>query len=604
MKGPLAAPVRRLVSAAAAASCALALWSCSDSGPAEGGSGAGAGAPPAPPPAPPASTVFVTPESTAHFLAQATFGPTPEDLSTLPGSSAAEWFEDQLAAPPTLSMPLIRQISSIPAGDETVDFQRRSPYFAFWINAVGADDQLRQRMAFALSQILVVSNADNNRLWRFYEGMGSYQDILTQNAFGNYRDLLEEVTYSPAMGYYLTYMGNRRGDPARGRMPDENYARELLQLFTIGVEELNPDGTPRLIGGQPAEAYDNTDISGLARVFTGLDLDPDVREADEERAWTVPMVERDNRHETGEKTFLGETIPADTPMTESIDLALDIIMDHPNVAPFISRQLIQRFVTSNPEPAYVARVAEAFESGRYQLPNATVVGDGRKGDLAATLAAVLFDEQARDPSARSDPGFGKVREPILRFTAWARAFDVDDVTPQFAEPLYSTGSPEALAQQAWGSPSVFNFYRPGYVAPGTLSGAAGLTTPELQLVNASSITGYANFMTFFAIGGMADLPTDDLERRFEESGVSLDASLANESFLPDYAAEIALAGDPPALVDRLDLLLTYGEMSAATRADIIEAVEAIPLDRENAARDRVHIAVLMALTAPDFLVQR
>jgi len=602
MKGfRTAATGRRGLCACALASAFLWLAACSD-----GGVGGGDDAPPAPPPpGGPTSTTFATAPSTSHFLSQATFGPTPDDVDRLTGGNAAEWFEDQLALAPTLHSPLVRQLGAIPQADGLTDFERRAPVFAFWINAVGAEDQLRQRMAFALSQILVVSNFDNNRLSRFYEGLGYYQDILTENAFGNYRDLLEEVTYSPAMGYYLTYMGNRRGNENTGRMPDENYARELLQLFTIGVEELNPDGSPVIVNGAPVETYDNTDITGLARVFTGLDLDPDLRQSDEMQAWASPMVERDNRHETGEKTFLGRTIPANTPMDESIDQALDIIMEHPNVGPFVGRQLIQRFVTSDPEPAYVRRVAQAFDEGRYVLPNSTVIGDGRKGDLAATLAAVLFDDEARDPARRAADDFGKVREPVLRFAHWARAFEVDDVTPQFAEPLWFTGSPEALAQQPYGSPSVFNFYRPGYVAPGTLSGEAGLTTPELQLINATSTTGYVNFVTFFAGGGMATLDTRSLERRFDREGVAIDPARANESFVPDYTRELALAGDVPALMDRIDLLLTTGAMTPGTRADITEAVEALPFDgSDEDARRRVHLAVILTASSPDFLVQQ
>jgi len=588
----------RLMTAALAAAC---LTACADGGPED----SAAGPPGSAPPGGPTSTTFATAPSTAHFLTQSTFGPTPDDIDALTGTVAAEWFEDQLALPPTYNSPLVRQLGAIPQADGLTDFERRSPVFAFWINAIGAEDQLRQRMAFALSQILVVSNFDNNNLSRNYEGLAYYQDLLTEHAFGNYRELLEDVTYSPAMGYFLTYMGNRRGNENTGRMPDENYAREILQLFTIGVVELNPDGTPTIVNGQPVETYDNTDISGLARVFTGLDLDPDLRESDEMQAWASPMVERDNRHEEGEKTFLGETIPANTSMADSIDQALDIIFEHPNVGPFIGRQLIQRFVTSNPDPAYVARVARAFDNGRYELPNASVVGDGRRGDLAATLAAVLFDEEARNPSRRAAEDFGKLREPVLRFTAWARAFEVDDITPQFAEPLYFTGSPEALAQQPYGSPSVFNFYRPGYVAPGTLSGASGMTTPELQLLNATSTTGYVNFVSFFAGGGMEALDTRRLARRFDREGVAIDAARANESFVPDYSRELALAGDVEALMDRIDLLMTYGTMSPGSRADIAAAVEALPYDgSDESALARVHLAVILATSAPDFLVQR
>ncbi len=584
--------------------CSIALIAgCSESG--SGGSAPPTGGPPAPPPPPPASSVFESPEKTARFLAQSTFGPTEQNVTQLTGTEASDWFVAELNKPATLHLPFIQTIiaqdeAAAPIGERGF-FSYSAPGMAFWRNAIAADDQLRQRMAFALSEILVISTAVDELLI-FPESVGYYQDVLTRNAFGNYRDLLEDVTYSPAMGYFLTYLQNQKGDPATGRVPDENYAREIMQLFSIGLVELTPEGEPVTSGGEPVETYTNDDITGLARVFTGLSLNTPTFffrfEVISQAALTAPMTMFPAFHSDLEKSFLGTTIPAGAGGTESIDMALDAIFDHPNVGPFIGRQLIQRFVTSDPSPAYVGRVAAAFDAGTYALPDGTDVGEGLRGDLAATLAAVLFDDEARSDAATAADTFGKVREPVLRFVNWARAFDAQPVTPEHTIVLWDTSSPSALAQHPYRAPSVFNFYRPGYVAPGTQSGAAGLTVPELQIVNASSVAGYANYMTYFALEFA----------QFAVDNAFIDAADAQNSLRPDYSAEIALADDPAALIDRLDDLLTYGMMSDETRADIDAALQNIPLTNGDpnydGARFRVQIAVLMAMTSPDYLVQR
>ena len=558
--------------------------------------------PPPPPPPPPAATAFDTPESTARFLTQATFGPTPAEIERLTGTSPSDWFRAELAKPESLHLPYVIDYVTGPNGINEFDdlsYQAKfSPNWAFWINAIEGEDQLRQRMAFALSQVLVVSNTPGNNLFDYPRAMGHYQDVLVENAFGNYRDLLEEVTYSPAMADYLTYLQNRKGDPDSGRMPDENYARELMQLFTIGLVELQQNGEPvRGPDGDPVEIYDNSDVTGLARVFTGLSFDGG-------EFWqgpyslgrevlTRPLVAFPDQHSELEKSFLGTTIPAGTSAEESIDIALDTLFEHPNTAPFLARQLIQRFVTSHPEPDYVARVASAFEAGRYVLPDGSNVGTGERGDLSATLAAVLFDEAARGDAARESAGFGKVREPVLRFTAWARAFDAGTVTPDISYPLYTLGQSQSLGQAPYQSPSVFNFYRPGYVAPGTETGQAGLTMPELQLVNASTSAGYVNFMTYYAFARAAEYETGP----------------EGEVLIPDYSAELPLADDVPALVERLDLLFTYGTLSQETRASIEDIVSAVPIglvydpDYDGRAA-RVAMAVTLITSSPDFIVQR
>ncbi|MEL6758394.1 MAG: DUF1800 family protein, partial [Pseudomonadota bacterium] len=528
-------------------------------------------------------------------------GPTQTDIDQLTGTSPSEWVIAEFNKAPSLNLGyVLTEITEPGARDDEgqLSYEKlNTPTFSFWINAIEGEDQLRQRMAFALSQILVISHAEGNFLFEAPNAVAHYQDTLVRNAFGNYRDLLEEVTYSPAMGEYLTYLQNIKGDPDTGRMPDENYAREVMQLFSIGLVELEQNGEVVTSNGVPVETYNNADVTGLAKVFTGLSLKGgefwfDFRDLPDD-ALHSPMEVYPEWHSELEKSFLGTTIPAGTGPAESIDLALDALVDHPNTAPFIARQLIQRFVTSHPEPDYIGRVSAAFASGRYSLPNGTTVGDGRRGDLSATIAAVLFDPDARDAANRDEDRFGRIREPILRFVQWARAFDAGTVTPEHTFPLYNTTFGGGLAQAPYKSPSVFNFYRPGYVAPGTETGAAGLTMPELQLVNANSISNYANFMTYFVFA-------------FAANGEEAEAAA---SFIPDYSDELALAEDPEALIDHLDLLLTHGSTTEETKATIVTFIDDVALENPsdpdyNGPFLRVSLAVLMMMTSPDYTVQR
>ena len=601
-----------LLAQSAALALTLGLAACgggggsSDSGAVPGGVGTSPPPPPpvpSPPPPPPApvSQAFSTPESTSEFLTQATFGPTSNDISQLTGTSPSDWFLAELGKPASLNLLyVLTELTEPDARDDEGQLsyeKRNTPTFSFWVNAIEGDDQLRQRMAFALSQILVISHAEGNFLFEVPNTVAHYQDILVSNALGNYRDLLEDVTYSPAMGEYLTYLQNVKGEPDIGRMPDENYAREVMQLFSIGLVSLDTDGEVITENGVPVETYTNADVTGLARVFTGLSLSGgefwfDFRTLPDDALHT-PMQAYPEWHSELEKSFLGTTIPAGTGPEESIDIALDTLVDHPNTPPFVARQIIQRFVTSHPEPDYIERVSTAFADGQYTLPSGSSVGDGRRGDLAATIAAVLFDEDARNATSRDEDAFGKVREPVVRYVHWARAFDAGTVAKELTFPLYNTTFGGGLAQAPYKSPSVFNFYRPGYVAPGTETGAAGLTMPELQLVNANSIANFANFMTYFVFAFAANDP---------------DAPEAT-SFIPNYADELALAEDPTALIEHLDLLLNFGTTTDETKATIVTFLQDIPLeDASDPNYDgpflRVGLAVLMMMTSPDYTVQR
>jgi len=558
---------------------------------------------------------FANEASTSRFLSQATFGATQSDLSTLVGTSVSDWLLQQFSEEPSDYLAALDGYQAQLPFLILNPWNRQATTFAFWRHSITGDDQLRQRMVYALSQILVISNAGGDALTDYPEAVAYHQSVLTEFGFGNYRNLLEAMTYSPGMGFYLTYMGNQKEDPETGRQPDENYAREILQLFTMGLVALNDDGT--LAGGvndpdSSVELYDNHDITGLAKVFTGLDRrvsraetknNPEAPEV--LNSWREPMVVYPAKHAQNEKTFLGLTIPENTNAVDSITLALDQLMSVASVGPFLSRQLIQRFTTSNPSPAYISRVTQVFNDGRYTLPNGIAIGGGLRGDLKATIAAILLDRENLEPEAPNT--FGKLREPVLRFTQWARAFSAGTVTPEYTLELYDLFSTsnygQGLAQHPFSAPSVFNFYRPGYVPPGTDSGAAGMTVPELQIVTAETIPAYMNFITFFA---MANTQNADLSVYREIgglTGVNFDPELARTSFLPDYSYEKTLADDLPELFAHLNLLLAGGALSEAAVDSFSDVVAGVPVEASDDWRaTRVGLAVALVMTSADYLI--
>jgi uncharacterized protein (DUF1800 family) len=546
----------------------------------------------------PAASTGPAPEPTtqvaaSRFLAQASFGANMSAIDDVSANGFAHWLDRQFAMPagsPHQNY-LVAVTASLPAGQSPQDSHVMN---TFWRQAATAPDQLRHRVAFALSQIFVVS-LTNDAVSEYRRGVASYLDMLGRESFGNYRDLLEAVTLHPMMGLFLSHLRNQK--ESGNRVPDQNYAREVMQLFSIGLHQLDADGTPVLVNGQPVETYDQDDIVGLSRVFTGFSwAGPDTQNGrffgsdnptpDPNRD-VLPMQAYAQYHSTSAKSFLGTTIPARTTADPRGDLriALDTIFNHPNVAPFFGRQLIQRLVTSNPSPAYVGRVSQAFNAGRFTR-NGWSVGTGRRGDLRATIAAVLLDEEARDMAKTADPTFGKVREPVLRLAAWMRAFNARSTSGSFLLGTTDDAS-SSLGQSAMRASSVFNFYRPGYVPPNTAIAAANLVAPEFQIIHEVSVAGYANFM-----------------RTAVQSGVG---SNSPRDIQPDYSAELALASDPARLIDRIDLLLTYGTLSAETRSAMLEAVNSAPISASNPAagrQSRVHLAALFAVSAPEFLVQK
>ncbi len=563
----------RARSAAIAAAVAFSVAACSS----------GSDEPNEPPPAtpPPSASAAITAMEASRFLNQATFGATPGEISRLQSIGYAAWFQQEFAKPQEsfLQSVLLVEASGAEAG-------RNELSETFWTRAITGDDQLRQRAGFALSQILVASYSDG-ALEARPVAMANYMDMMSAGALGNFRQTLENITYSPAMAIWLTYLQNQKADASREVVPDENYAREIMQLFTIGTLELTANGALRLDGGgRPIETYDNVDVTELAKVFTGLswaERSQFLGEPQTVRPEYLPLVMFEEEHSQEQKSFLGATVPANTSGAQSIAIALDTFFRHPNTAPFISRQLIQRLVTSNPSPAYVGRVADAFRSGRYVFTGGEVAGGGGRGDMRAVIAAILMDDEARNAATATGATYGKLREPVIRFTHWARAFGVTRTRVSSVAQVRDTRGTDSLNQQAYRSPSVFNFYRPGFVAPGSQSATAGLVAPELQITTAASVTGYANFMDSFII---------NREGRTD--------------FAPDYTDELALANNPAALVDHLDLLLTSGALSSNTRSDVISAVNAITAGSGQFSRDelRVRAAILFVMTSSDYIVSR
>jgi len=506
-------------------------------------------------------------EETARFLGQATLGATRSDIQALSQRSLDDWLAEQFAKPPTSSH--VDWLVAQGHGAEEFRFSQRGLDNTVWRAFIGGDDALRQRVVFALSEICVVSVLGVDSAWRQF-ALAYYLDTLQAHAFGNYRQLLEALTLSPAMGYYLTFRGNAKANPKTGSQPDENYARELMQLFTIGLVQLESNGTPVLRNGQPVETYRAEDVSGLARVFTGWDLETaGMAKPYPPEQMCRPMVQVAGRYETGPKQFLGTTIPDGTEAHAALRMALDALFAHPNVPPFVSRQLIQRLVTSNPSPAYVGRVAAVFANN----------GQGVRGDLRAVVRAILLDPEARDTTLPQQPAWGKLREPVQRFVHWARAWratsagglwDIGD--------LSDPGS--RLGQSPLRSPSVFNFFRPGYVPPQTALASQGLVGPEFQLTNESTVAGYVNFMQ----RAVAAKNVGDLR--------------------PDYGSLNPLAANAPALVAEVALVLAAGNMAAATQAVIATAVQSMPAKTDTDLQNRIQAALLLVLASPEYIVQK
>ncbi len=519
----------------------------------------------------------------ARFLTQATFGiRSIQEITDLQNEGLEHWLWRQFR------MPYVLQTSYLDAQRSRNENGRASDdmsYEAIWRQWLFDEGQLRARMAFALSEIMVISNiAPDIRPY----AMSSYLDLLNQHAFGNYRDLLKAVTLHPAMGYYLNMTESEKENPDTGTHPNENYAREVLQLFSIGLIKLNRDGSPHLLNGKSQATYSEDVVKGFARAFSGWSfggqnpaagksLDDLFNGSDEDldTNWTTPLRAYPDRHEPGTKLLLdGLVLSAGKTPEKDMDDAIDCIFHHPNVGPFIGRQLIQRFVTSNPSVAYIDRVASAFNDN----------GKGTRGDLRAVLEAVLLDPDARNLTLSAQSGYGKLREPVIRLAQLLRAFQVTSSNTSGRNDLHYLDNPDdSLGQSPLLAPSVFNFFSPNYRHPGAIA-QAGLVAPEFQITTEISVVGYANTMANFLWSGAYGWRD---ESRLTFNWKDWDAVIGTDS----------------ALLQQLDMVFCCGRMSTSTRTRLLTMIQAFRL-RGESSRNCLQYALNVLLLSPDFVVQK
>lgn len=519
---------------------------------------------PSEPPVPSAPNIEA--KDAARFLNQATFGVTDVSIEQVTSRGFEEWINWQMSLPATSQVAYLQAREPTLAADDEI--RRIHRLEAWWKNSLEGEDQLRQRVAFALSQIFVIS--EKGGLFQRYFGLSNYYDMLANNAFGNYRQLLEKVTLSPMMGKYLSMLGNEKPDARRNIRPDENYAREVLQLFSVGLVELNVDGSEKQdANGMAIPSYNQDVIRGFSHVFTGWHFHGVglTNWWGRPQDWINPMSALESRHDIGTKMLLnGVTLAANQTAQTDLTQALDNIFQHLNVGPFISKQLIQRLVTSNPSPTYVARVSGIFDDN----------GQGVRGDLAAVVKAILLDDEARNGHKTLPTTFGKLREPILKATHVLRAFKAEPVNG-----YYVMGNPEYYFNQGpLMSPSVFNFFSPSYAPLGEVANQS-LVAPEFQIVTENFAIRTSNFLASAALWSR------------EDSG-------SNRRVTINFAEEIALAGDIETLLNRLDLLLMAGAMPADMREVLKEAYASLGGSSASSVGD----LVFLITNSPQYAVQK
>ncbi|MBK6436909.1 MAG: DUF1800 domain-containing protein [Rhodanobacteraceae bacterium] len=557
-----------------------------------------------------------TDQDAMRFLTQATFGPTMADFDHLNLVGIDVWLNDQLAQPFSRHRPYLDAIAALPEdpmdeGANDVGNDTRNE--VFFERAMHAPDQLRQRVAFALSEILVVSDQGGGLAGEPY-ALAHYYDLLGEHGFGNYRELLEQVTLSPVMGHYLSMFGNRKPDLANNIRPDENYAREIMQLFSIGLVRLNSNGTdmddPNQAGFQTIPTFNQQTIQGFAHVFTGFTFTGcEVREFEYCSAWThperwfepmsapegawwddiyrvwhaypedkqllvYPGVALANGILTGRPapTALGSGVTAQ----QDLEAALDNVFNHPNVGPFFGRQLIQRLVTSNPSPTYVSHVAAAFNNN----------GLGVRGDMKAVIRAILTDPEARGAATGTAPR-GKLREPLLRMTQLWRAFDATDPANRYND-WFVWWPGQYIPQSPLHARTVFNFFLPDYKPAGEIT-AGGWVAPEFQIQTDGYVTNFSNVMDSL-VWNYAGNPSP---------WADADATKIN------IEAERLLAGNATidAMIERLNLLLMSGSMSTHMKTTLRSYLLSIPAGEENGAR-RVWEALWMIMVSPEFVIEK
>ncbi len=514
----------------------------------------------------------------SRLLYQASFGAKPADIDSVVKKGTVAWIDEQLNTPTsrytsrdwvsntrpdtcTNSSTTPLTSSSYCARDNYSLFLLQKEFFQ---QAISNPDQLRQRVAWAWSQFFVTSGVDVPQAY----GMIDYQQMLRDNAFGSYRDLLKKVTLHAAMGRFLDMANNQKPDATRGIAPNENYAREVLQLFSVGLYQLNNDGSfKRDVNGTALDAYSEEDVEALAHIFTG---------------WTYPtlpgqtpgantnpnnnkgyMEERSSRHDFTEKTVLGKTIASNLTQWQRLDAAIDAIFMHSNVPPFVSRALIQQLVTGDPSPSYVDRIAKVFQNN----------GGGMRGDMKAVVRAILTDVEARG-AAKWEPSYGHLSEPVLKLTRLARAMNAT------TDGLYFRGPTAGAGQNVFYSPSVFNYYPPDY----ELS-KSGVMAPEFSIYNTSTSISRVNTIYNTVYGN-----------------ITLDTTVIGATGTQfDLSPYTSVAGDSNALLDRMNEVIFANRMSTKTREIIKKAIDAVPASDATA---RVRTALYLSASAPQSQVLR
>lgn len=542
-----------------------------------------------------------------RFLSQATLGADYETIQKVAAMGYEAWLEEQFTLPTSEYLPITESIyqhfinewanhfgmSTVIENGEGLPFGH---FFslAWWQNNMTATDLLRHKIALALSEILVISYKSGN-LEDSGFGIGYFYDILYKNSFGNYRDILRDVTLSPAMGTYLSHYNNPKSDPSINRNPDENYAREVMQLFSIGLYELNQDGTQKLANNQPIPTYSNTGIKAFAKIFTGLGASetwsPLEDFSDEPPEWGMeyylsnqakPMRMYEEWHEPGSKRLLnGQVVPAGQTGMQDIEDAMDNLFNHDNIGPFIGRRLIQNLVKSNPSPAYIGRVAAAFANN----------GQGQRGDMKAVIRAILLDPEARDCDHATTLNNGKLRSPLARYVHALRAFKANSTTNTFWDDGYIT---EMLLQQVpLRANSVFNFYLPDYQPNGEIA-TNNQFAPEFQIHNSTTSITYGNLLYQLLF---EEEHLFNMKPTFEDVG-TYDVDEANPIRL-DFSGEDAIATDLNALLDRLDILLTNGNLTTHTRNTIYNVLD--QMEPEDIWDIRT-TAVFLLMLSPDYTI--
>ncbi len=537
-----------------------------------GGGSDSAGNPDPTPPPPvtvtPPVDVTISEQAASKFLGMSSFGARLEDIQSLSDMGYEAWLDDQFSMPVTTHLSYLQALPEIEWRD----------HISAWLSrSATADDQLRQRVAFALSEIWVVSllGVDFPSGDIAFPALANYYDILLEHSFGNYRDLMSAVTLSPVMCEYLSMKGNEKANPQRNILPDENYAREMMQLFSIGLHELNLDGTQKLdTQGLAIPTYNQTTIEEMARVFTGWDFsnrnNPFDASGNYAPDYMGAMVAYSEKHDTEPKTVLGNTIlPAGQTAEQDLDDMLDVVFNHPNVGPFISKQLIQKLVTSNPSNAYIERVATVFNNN----------GSDVRGDMQSVVRAILLDDEAITGTTSEDKEFGKLKEPVVTMAGLWRTFDAQAANGQYRLTWFR----EFLGQAPLESFSVFNFFSPFYSPQGEFL-ERGLVAPEFQIHSEANMAKMTNFIQFLVIG------------LNNKNNTSPEA----DEVLINLDRETELATDIDALLDHYNLLLFSGDMSDELRAITKTYAETISDDRPDR---RAWETLSILVVSPEFMIQ-